>query len=211
MPRVEELTNKERVFVENYVVDYNATNAARAAGYKDPNKQGYQILKRPLIQREIKKVTNKESKKLIIRRQMVVERLHNLLVRDVRDFFDDRGEALTPNELPKSAADIVDGFEQTVTVDPESGERTTRTKYRLSPILPAVDLAMKFKGMFPTEKIEHNHKVAVDWEQYYRGMGDAADPVKKRIAQVMSGHAEDEGEEITDAEYVKKSLVEEET
>ena len=38
------LTNKQRLFVEEYLTCYNATKAATRAGYKFPNKQGPRLL-----------------------------------------------------------------------------------------------------------------------------------------------------------------------
>ena len=49
------LSNKRRVFVDEYLKCWNATEAARLAGYKHPNKQGPRLLVNVGIQDEIKR------------------------------------------------------------------------------------------------------------------------------------------------------------
>lgn len=44
------LTGKRRVFVEQYLECWNATEAARRAGYKHPGQQGHRLLKNVQIQ-----------------------------------------------------------------------------------------------------------------------------------------------------------------
>lgn len=48
------LTNKRRVFVEEYLKCWNATEAARRAGYGSPNNQGPRLLVNASIQQAIK-------------------------------------------------------------------------------------------------------------------------------------------------------------
>lgn len=47
------LTNKQRAFIEHYLICWNATEAARRAGYKHPNVQGPRLLVNVSIQAAI--------------------------------------------------------------------------------------------------------------------------------------------------------------
>ena len=47
------LTDKQRLFVERYLTCWNATEAARQAGYKDPELAGWENRQKPAIQAEI--------------------------------------------------------------------------------------------------------------------------------------------------------------
>lgn len=49
------LTNKRRIFIEEYLQCWNATEAARRVGYKHPNNQGPRLLLDVGIQGEIKR------------------------------------------------------------------------------------------------------------------------------------------------------------
>jgi phage terminase small subunit len=48
------LTDKQRVFIEHYLATWNATRAAEAAGYKDPEQAGYENKKKQEIQDAIR-------------------------------------------------------------------------------------------------------------------------------------------------------------
>jgi phage terminase small subunit len=48
------LTKKRRLFIEEFLVDFNATAAARRAGYKHPNKLGPRLVKVGIIADAIK-------------------------------------------------------------------------------------------------------------------------------------------------------------
>lgn len=52
---MEELTNKQKLFIEQYVVDCNATQAAIRAGYEPANarQMGYENLTKPYIREEV--------------------------------------------------------------------------------------------------------------------------------------------------------------
>lgn len=52
---VDKLTTKQRVFIQEYLICWNATEAARRAGYAQPNVQGSQNLVKPSIRGEIQR------------------------------------------------------------------------------------------------------------------------------------------------------------
>ncbi|MEE9365420.1 MAG: terminase small subunit [Dehalococcoidales bacterium] len=49
------ITQKRRVFIEAYLKDWNATEAARVADYAHPGSQGHRLLKNVEIQEEIQR------------------------------------------------------------------------------------------------------------------------------------------------------------
>lgn len=81
------LTNKRRVFIEEYLTCWNATEAARRAGYKYPNKQGPRLLVNVGIQAEIQE--RLEEKKMSA--DEVLTRLKAQAVTDPTEFIDENG------------------------------------------------------------------------------------------------------------------------
>lgn len=65
MEEEKKLTNKQRIFCEEYIMDWNATRAAKVAGYSEKTAQqmGYENLTKPLIQEYIEEI-QKDLKKL---------------------------------------------------------------------------------------------------------------------------------------------------
>lgn len=55
LPENKKLTVKQTVFIEQYLICWNKKEAARRAGYKDPQQQGYLLFREPLINEAIQK------------------------------------------------------------------------------------------------------------------------------------------------------------
>jgi phage terminase small subunit len=55
------VTNKQRAFIDNYLMCWNATEAARRAGYKYPNVQGSQNLVKLSIKAEIERRISEQT------------------------------------------------------------------------------------------------------------------------------------------------------
>lgn len=80
------LRDKQRRFVEEYLVDFNATQAAIRAGYshKTAGKIGTENLQKPAIQSAIKAAQAQLSKKTELTREMIVAGL-----RKEAEFYED--------------------------------------------------------------------------------------------------------------------------
>jgi len=68
------LNEKQYRFVQEYIVDYNATQAAIRAGYspKTAYSNGQRLLKHAEVQAAIKKIQDKATDKAIVDRNMVL-------------------------------------------------------------------------------------------------------------------------------------------
>lgn len=71
------LTTKQKRFVEEYLIDFNATQAAIRAGYSEHTAQaiGAENLTKPLIKNEIDRLTNVMTEKAIVTKEMVLQGL----------------------------------------------------------------------------------------------------------------------------------------
>lgn len=72
-----ELTLKQQRFIEEYLIDFNATQAAIRAGYSEGTAYsiGNENLKKPEIKNEIDKRTAEISERAIITKEMVIQGL----------------------------------------------------------------------------------------------------------------------------------------
>lgn len=68
------LTAKQKAFVQEYLVDLNATAAAKRAGYKDPN-FGRQLLTKTNVSSAIQKAMQSREQRTEITQDMVVREL----------------------------------------------------------------------------------------------------------------------------------------
>jgi phage terminase small subunit len=78
------LTNKQRVFVEEYLSCWNATEAARRAGFAHPNKQGPRLLVSVGIQAAVRERIQEKA----MSADEVLLRLASMARGDMGDFLD---------------------------------------------------------------------------------------------------------------------------
>ena len=82
------VNNKQRVFVEEYLKCWNATEAARRAGYKHPNKQGPRLMVNVGIRKEIER----RLKEKAITADEVIQRLAEQARADHSQYLTDSGQ-----------------------------------------------------------------------------------------------------------------------
>lgn len=97
------LTPKQQRFVEEYLIDLNATQAAIRAGYSEKTAYsvGHENLKKPEIQKAIEEAQNKRAEQTQIDAAYVLRRLVEIDQMDVLDIMDDQMKIRPVNEWPK--------------------------------------------------------------------------------------------------------------
>lgn len=90
---VAKLTEKQKRFVAEYLVDLNATAAAKRAGYKDPN-IGRQLITKNNVSAEIAKRREKLQSKLEITQETVLQELAAIAFANGTDFVTVTGAGL---------------------------------------------------------------------------------------------------------------------
>lgn len=96
----DELTDKQRVFCEEYIVDNNGTRAAIAAGYSEKTARqiAANLLTKVNIQKEIAKLREARSKRTQITADMVLQELAKIGFADIKDFLSFRTEKTKVDE-----------------------------------------------------------------------------------------------------------------
>jgi phage terminase small subunit len=185
------LTDKQHRFVAEYLLTLNATDAARKAGYKQPNVTSAKLMANPLIAKQIDAAQRRGLEKLELSRDALLRELSCCALRDVADLCDERGTIITDDlrKLPESVRRCIDGIKQRVTTD-QNGNRTVTTELKLSPKIAAVELAMKHFGML--KPVEHSVRVQVDWDKLYRDHSTvtSCDSIEDRIRNLSQQCAE---------------------
>ncbi|MDW9880499.1 terminase small subunit [Sinorhizobium meliloti] len=98
-----ELTPKQARFVEEYLIDLNATQAAIRAGYSDKTAQaiGTENLSKPLIKAAIDEALAKRSEETRIDANWVLQRLAAEAEADIADLYTEGGALKPVHEWPK--------------------------------------------------------------------------------------------------------------
>ena len=142
-----ELTGKQKRFVEEYLCDLNATQAAIRAGYsaKTAYSMGQRLLKEVEIQTAIQAAMNIRADRTQITQDNVLNELSKIGFSDIRKAFDNDGRLLPVHMLPDSIAPAISSVKVTSSrvpgSDPVEIEHTTEIKFWDKP--KALDLAGK--------------------------------------------------------------------
>ena len=137
------LTEKQKRFVEEYLIDLNATQAAIRAGYspKTANEQGTQNLAKLSIQDAVAKAMAERSRRTGINQDRVLQELAKLAFVKITDVID------TENAKIKSGAKEEDlACIQAVKIKPN--EWGTEREVKLCDKRSALELLGKHLGMF---------------------------------------------------------------
>jgi phage terminase small subunit len=186
------LTDKQRRFVAEYLVDQNGVRSAKAAGFKCPDKQASQLLQRPAVRQAIEKVIRNDLAKLEVTREEVLKQLYYQLTKKATDFVDEEGNLLKPHQMNERAQSVVDGIKQKrrVWTDSEGCEHEeVETELKTSQKSTAIEQGMKHKGLFAAEKSQVAIAL-VNWDQLMMVPGavdEEEDPVEDEIRQLEGG------------------------
>ena len=152
------MNGKQKAFAIEYVVDYNATQAAIRAGYSERSaySQAHELLKKPEIKAAIKELEDAAAERAAVSKERVLKELARVAFVDPRRLFDEDGRPMDITNLdPDTAAalasvDILEEFDY-------DGETRTLVgytkKYKWSDKLRALEMLGKHLGMF-TDKVQ---------------------------------------------------------
>lgn len=148
------LTPKQQLFVQEYLIDLNATQAAIRAGYseKTANEQGCRLLAHVSVSASIQEAMDKRSNRTQITADNVLNELAKLGFGNIQNLYTPEGALIPIHQLPPEvAATVTEITERVISSDGESV--TLERKYKVSDKRAAlVDLGKHLK-LF-TEKTE---------------------------------------------------------
>jgi phage terminase small subunit len=142
---VASMTPKQERFVEEYLVDLNATQAAVRAGYSARTARaiGRENLDKPDIQAALQTAFAARSQRVEIDQDWVIRRLARIADLDLRKLFTDDGTLRPIQELPEDVAGAISSVDVIKRKDDAEEYRV-----RLPDRIRALDLLGRHLGMF---------------------------------------------------------------
>lgn len=109
------ITPKQQRFVEEYLVDLNATQAAIRAGYsaKTAEQQGHQLLKNTSVAEAVSEAQAARSERTEITQNQVLRELAKIGFSDIRKLFTPGGNLMPIGDLDDDAAACLSSIEIT--------------------------------------------------------------------------------------------------
>jgi len=143
------LTPKQERFVEEYLVDLNATQAAIRAGYSDKlaNTNAPKLLQNTAIAAAIQSARAALSARTEITQDRVLKEYARLAFLDPRKLFDNTGAPLAIHQLDDDTAAAIAGLDVVQVGNAEVGVGDV-LKYKLCDKKGALDSVARHLGMF---------------------------------------------------------------
>ena len=147
------LAPMQSVFVQEYLIDLNATQAAIRAGYsaKTAEQQGYQLLQKPSVQAAIAARQKEREQRTAVTADRVLLEAARLALFDPRKLFNSDGSPKGITELDDDTAAAVAGIE---VVEQFEGSGTDRVfvgylkKYRIADKNQALEKLFRHHGLY---------------------------------------------------------------
>ena len=148
-------TAKQRRFIEEYPVDFNATEAAKRAGYskKTAYSIGSRLLKKVEVQQEIQKAVTRLSNKADVTVERILKELAKIGFANLGDYFHITPEGEPIIDLSDITEEQSAALQEIVVEDFKDGRGDNsrdvrRVKIKMLDKCPALDKLGKYLGMF---------------------------------------------------------------
>lgn len=162
------LTDKQKRFVEEYLIDLNATQATIRAGYspKRASEQGHQLLQKTTVSEAISKAMAERSRRTGISQDRVVNELAKIAFVNMLDVVDEEGRIRSTASEDDLACIESIKHKESSSINGDSTER----EIKIASKLKALELLGKHLGMW-NDKLDVNMNVPIIFE----GEQDIAD------------------------------------
>lgn len=147
------LTPKQRIFIAEYMIDLNATQAAIRAGYSEDTAGsiGQENLKKPAILEAIEKRMEERAKRTEVTSDRIVNETAKLAFFNAKNLFNEDGTPKGIHEIDDDTAAAISGIEVVTVGNAEYGLGQI-TKYKVSDKNSALDKLYKHNGLYAPVK-----------------------------------------------------------
>ena len=153
------LTDRQRRFVDEYLIDLNGTQAAIRAGYSQAtaNEQAARLLANVSVRSQVDQRIADRAQRTEITQDRVLQELARLAFVDLRKAYNEDGTLKKPHELDDDTAAAMAGLETVTTAigDVEDPATLATKKVKTWDKKGALELCMRHLGML-------NDKIKVD-------------------------------------------------
>ena len=148
--RKSRLTRKQSIFIVEYLVDLNATAAAKRAGYsaKSAHCQGYELLKNPIVFKKIEREMQARLQRTASNGDRVIEEAECYAFLDPINLLHDNLDLKALSEMPESARRSIAGFKIRHEYDDDGGKTATITEIKLVPKTHGIDKLGQHHGLW---------------------------------------------------------------
>lgn len=160
------LTEKQQRFIEEYLVDLNAKQAAIRAGYSEKGAEvtGSKLLANPKVSAAVSTARDQQSQRTLIEADRVIKELAVTALSDLGEVMDFSGDTLRmrpASQIPENARRAISSIKvkRRIEGEGEDAREVEVIEFRMYDKLSALDKLAKHLGLYPGGK--HPKKVDV--------------------------------------------------
>mgnify|MGYP000903957887 FL=1 len=178
------LTDKQKAFVNHYLICLNATEAAKRAGYKGSYDTLRSIGSENLTKPNIREVLGKRMSKLEMSAEETVKRISDIAAGDMLKYIDSQGNLDLQAMRDDDAGRLLKKYKKTKRIIPRKNDEpieVERIEIELYGADAALDKLMRYYG-------KYNDKVVHEWREEAKKAGipqDLADEIFERDVEQM--------------------------
>jgi phage terminase small subunit len=170
---VSKLTPKQRRFVQEYMRDLNATQAAIRTGYSPDSaeSQASRLLSNAKVAAAVAEESKRQWDKIDVETGEILQALRRIAFADLGQAYDKDGKLLKVPEMPPEFRAALAGVEVDELFDWEDGQRNqvgTTSKLKTKDSVKALELLGKYRKLW-TDKVDVSGKLTL--EQLVAGEG----------------------------------------
>ena len=146
---MKKLTPKQQKFCEEYLIDLNATQSAIRAGYSKKTAFiiGHENLKKPNIEKYIKKIMEKRGDSVGVTAKMVLDELQKMAFVSESDFYHDDGSCKLLSELTKDQKSALKSY-SVKSIPIGDGEYEDIPVFQVHDKQKSLEMFMKHLGLY---------------------------------------------------------------
>ena len=155
---VDDLTDKQKMFCREYLVDLNATQAAIRAGYsqKTARSIAQENLTKPDIGEYIQQLMKERSDRTNVTADKVIQEIAKMAFFNMQDVLDENGAMKSLEEWEREDLAAVQEIVEDVVKTEDDGSQVLKRKIKLSDKKSNLEMLGKHLKIF-TNQIDHNH------------------------------------------------------
>jgi phage terminase small subunit len=150
-----DLSPKQKLFVGEYLIDLNATQAAARAGYSDPS-IGRQLITKYHVSAAIQAAMAKREARTGVTQDRVLKEYARIAFFDVGKLVDDKGRPLSLAEMDDDTRRAIVGIDVVNVPGAEGSPPAEIVKFKLADKKGALDSCARHLGMFEKDNNQSN-------------------------------------------------------
>ncbi len=166
MSEEKKLTDKQKRFCEEYVIDNNATQAATRAGYsaKTANEQGSRMLAKVSIQEEIANLRKEIQERNNITVDEIIRELAEQFRVDPTEVYDNNGNLKPLTEMSDRARKSIKSISKQID-ESASGARSIKGKVEFYNKQDSADKLLRHLGGYEKDNEQSKTNISIDFKE----------------------------------------------